>query len=76
MYLVIINGRRMLIKETEGQLMNPETIVLLEDRKYGRSGTFKLYYDIATGDYAEPPEGFLESEETSISRYLAIKQSF
>ena len=55
---------------------NTSTIVLLEDRKYGRSGTFKLYYDVETGDYVEPPEGFLESEETSISRYLAIKQSF
>ena len=30
MYLVIINGRRMLIKETEGQLMNPETVALLQ----------------------------------------------
>lgn len=55
---------------------NTSTIVLLEDRKYGRSGTFKLYYDIATGDYTEPPEGFLDSEEPSISKYLSTKRSF
>lgn len=41
---------------------NTSTIVLLEDRKYGRSGYFKVYYDPNTGDYSEPPEGFLESD--------------
>lgn len=48
---------------------NTSTIVLLEDRKYGRSGYFKVYYDTETGDYLEPPEGFLESSCERISEY-------
>jgi len=50
---------------------NTSTIVLLEDRKYGRSGYFKVYYDQETGDYLEPPEGFLESNVERISEYKA-----
>lgn len=48
---------------------NTSTIVLLEDRKYGRSGYFKVYYDQETGDYTEPPEGFLESSVERLSEY-------
>lgn len=48
---------------------NTSTIVLLEDRKYGRSGYFKVYYDQDTGEYLEPPEGFLESAAERISEY-------
>ena len=35
--------------------------VILEDRKHGRTGKFPVFYDIATGDYLEPPAGFLDS---------------
>lgn len=45
---------------------NTSTIVLLEDRKYGRSGYFKVYYDPNTGDYIEPPEGFLDSSTDNL----------
>lgn len=45
---------------------NTSTIVLLEDRKYGRSGYFKVYYNPDTGDYLEPPEGFLDSMEDNV----------
>jgi twinkle protein len=48
---------------------NTSTIVLLEDRKYGRSGYFKVYYDQDTGEYLEPPEGFLESAAERISEF-------
>lgn len=48
------------------------TIVLLEDRKYGRSGYFKVYYDQDTGEYLEPPEGFLESSAERISEFKPI----
>lgn len=41
---------------------NTSYFVLLDDRKHGRSGKFPVFYDIDTGDYLEPPEGFLESE--------------
>jgi hypothetical protein len=40
---------------------NKSTIVLLEDRKYGRTGYFYAYYDPDTGDFTEPPVGFLDS---------------
>lgn len=48
---------------------NTSTIVLLEDRKYGRSGYFKVYYDPDTGEYLEPPAGFLESSCERVSEY-------
>ena len=51
---------------------NTSTIVLLEDRKYGRSGYFKVYYDPDTGDYLEPPEGFLESSCERISEFNSV----
>lgn len=51
------------------KVRNTSTVVLLEDRKYGRSGYFKVYYDPVTGDYLEPPLGFLDSEVDSIKDY-------
>ena len=41
---------------------NTSYFVVLDDRKHGRSGKFAVFYDTDTGDYLEPPEGFLESE--------------
>ena len=55
--------------DISGKERNTSTIVLLEDRKYGRSGYFKVYYDQDTGEYLEPPEGFLESSAERISEY-------
>lgn len=52
---------------------NTSTIVLLEDRKYGRSGYFKVYYDQETGEYLEPPEGFLESSCERLQEYKPVK---
>ena len=49
---------------------NTSTIVLLEDRKYGRSGYFKVYYNPLTGDYLEPPAGFLESSCDKLEDYV------
>lgn len=49
---------------------NTSKLVLLEDRKYGRAGYFYLYYDPDTGDYQEPPEGFLESSIEKLSDFL------
>ena len=42
---------------------NTREIVILDDRKYGRVGRIKLFYDEETGDFLEPPLGFLDSEE-------------
>jgi len=39
---------------------NTRSLVVLDDRKYGRTGKVPLFYDNSTGDFIEPPEGFLE----------------
>jgi twinkle protein len=52
---------------------NTSTIVLLEDRKYGRSGYFKVYYNPLTGDYLEPPAGFLDSSCERIEEYVPVR---
>ena len=41
---------------------NTSTIVLLEDRKYGRTGYFKVYYDPNTGIIVNHLKDFLESD--------------
>lgn len=51
---------------------NTSLFVLLEDRKYGRSGQFPVFYDIDTGDYAEPPEGFLDSDCQKLNDWEVI----
>lgn len=48
---------------------NTSTFVILDDRKHGRNGSFKVFYDVDTGDYLEPPEGFLESEAQTIEEW-------
>lgn len=47
--------------------------MLLEDRKYGRSGYIKVFYDIDTGDYIEPPQGFMESGCQRLSEYFRLQ---
>lgn len=49
---------------------NVRTLKILDDRKYGRTGKVKLYYDWRTGDLVEPIEGFLESPIENIEEYL------
>lgn len=51
---------------------NTSYFVLLDDRKHGRSGKFPVFYDIDTGDYLEPPEGFLESECQTLREWYNI----
>jgi len=51
---------------------NTSWFVLLDDRKHGRAGKFPVFYDTDTGDYLEPPEGFLDSSfETLKEWYVA-----
>lgn len=59
--------------ELSSKEQNTSTFVLLEDRKYGRSGQFKVFYDIDTGDYVEPPEGFLESSFEKLSQWEGLE---
>ena len=42
---------------------NTRYLTCLDDRKYGRTFKIPLFYDVDTGDFAEPPEGFLDDEE-------------
>ncbi|QYC52577.1 replicative helicase, DnaB family [Salmonella phage SSBI34] len=51
---------------------NTSWFVILDDRKHGRSGKFPVFYDIDTGDYLEPPEGFLDSPYETLREWYAI----
>lgn len=51
---------------------NTSYFVLLDDRKHGRSGKFPVFYDVDTGDYLEPPEGFLDSECQTLREWYNI----
>ncbi len=42
--------------------VNTSHMVLLDDRKHGRTGKIPMFYDVDTGDYIEPPEGFIEDD--------------
>lgn len=48
-------------EETE-KVQNTRHLVVLDDRKFGRTARIPLFYDVDTGVFAEPPEGFLEDE--------------
>lgn len=51
---------------------NTSYFVILDDRKHGRAGKFAVFYDVDTGDYLEPPEGFLESEYQTLKEWYNI----
>ena len=50
---------------------NTSWFVILDDRKHGRAGKFPVFYDVDTGDYLEPPEGFLDSSYERLSEWYA-----
>ena len=41
---------------------NTRYLVMLDDRKFGRTARIPLFYDKDTGDFIEPPDGFLEED--------------
>ena len=55
---------------------NTSTFVILDDRKHGRNGRFSVYYDTDTGDYLEPPEGFLESSCENMREWNSMNGTF
>lgn len=48
--------------EQPKKVQNTRYLLLLDDRKFGRTTKIPLFYDEDTGVLAEPPEGFLEDE--------------
>ena len=50
---------------------NTSWFVILDDRKHGRAGKFPVFYDTDTGDYLEPPEGFLDSPYETLREWYA-----
>lgn len=52
---------------------NTRTLVLLDDRNFGRTARIKLFYDVDTGDFDEPPEGFLECPDTFTLKEWYVK---
>lgn len=51
---------------------NTSWFVILDDRKHGRAGKFPVFYDTDTGDYLEPPQGFLESPYETLREWYAV----
>lgn len=51
---------------------NTSWFVILDDRKHGRAGKFPVFYDVDTGDYLEPPEGFLDSQYETLREWYAV----
>ena len=48
--------------EQPEKVQNTRYLVILDDRKHGRTARIPLFYDVNTGVLAEPPEGFLEDD--------------
>lgn len=56
--------------ENPEKVRNTRELVILEDRKYGRTGRVKLFYDKETGDFVEMPQEFWDNDNiTSISQW-------
>lgn len=51
---------------------NTSYFVILDDRKHGRAGKIPVFYDVDTGDYLEPPEGFLDSECQTLREWFNL----
>lgn len=51
---------------------NTSYFVILDDRKHGRAGKIPVFYDVDTGDYLEPPEGFLNSECQTLREWFNL----
>lgn len=61
-YMIGLEGNK--DPEKPEKVRNTRYLVILDDRKYGRTARVPLFYDVDTSDFAEPPEGFLEDEDT------------
>lgn len=59
-YMIGLEGNK--DPEESEKVQNTRYLVILDDRKYGRTARIPLFYDVNTGVLAEPPEGFLEDE--------------
>lgn len=51
---------------------NTRYLVITDDRKHGRTARIPLFYDVETGDFKEPPEGFLESPCETLGEFLEM----
>ncbi len=60
-YMIGLEGNK--DPEESEKVQNTRYLVGLDDRKYGRTFRIPLFYDVDTGDFSEPPEGFLEDDE-------------
>lgn len=48
--------------EEQEKVQNTRYLILLDDRKFGRTAKIPLFYDVDTGVFDEPPDGFLEDD--------------
>lgn len=66
-YMIGLEGNK--DPEIEHKIQNTRYIKILEDRKHGRTGIVTLFYDVETGDFSEPPKGFMESEYQTLREF-------
>jgi len=57
-YMMGLEGNK--DSEVSEKVRNTRYLVCLDDRKFGRTFKIPLFYDTDTGDFDEPPKGFLE----------------
>ena len=61
--------------EQPEKVRNTRHFLVLDDRKFGRTAKIPLFYDVDTGVLDEPPEGFLEDEESQrLSEWTPIER--
>lgn len=60
--------------EQPEKVRNTRHFLVLDDRKFGRTAKIPLFYDVDTGVFDEPPEGFLEDEYAQrLSEWVSIE---
>lgn len=70
-YMIGLEGNK--DPEQPEKVQNTRHLVVLDDRKFGRTARIPLFYDVDTGVFDEPPEGFLD--DTDCQRLCDWKMS-
>lgn len=59
-YMIGLEGNK--DPEQPHKVQNTRYLCILDDRKFGRTARVPLFYDEDTGNFDEPPKGFLEDD--------------
>jgi twinkle protein len=66
-YMIGLEGNK--DPDLDEKTRNTRYLIILDDRKYGRTAKIPLFYDVDTGDFDEPLEGFLESDCQTLAEF-------